>query len=269
MTFLSQLRDRLSVSAADGPRIAVFGDSHSAALARAQEFADRKHQYEHIQIIRLRKEKNGKEIGDADLLSFCRKISRFGRDDFVFSAVGGNQYAVISTVQTPSEYDFLASLSDEDIASDRAELIPFRAIANYVREGIRGTMGPILERIRGSTSARVYHLVPPPPKQDNAFIAANFEGRFAAQGLDALGPTRPGLRLKCWKLQLQFLEELCRELDIGLVMPPGRTLTPEGFLAPRFYAKDVTHANRRYGEYVLRQILKFTGTQGRLRDELR
>jgi hypothetical protein len=263
MSFLAQIKALVAPpEPAGGPRIAVFGDSHSAALLRAQEFADR---YDHIQVFRLRKEKDGRSIGDAELSSFCREIRRFSAEDYIFSAVGGNQYAVISTVRDPIEYDFLVSPADDHIRRDRTALIPFRAIAGYIECGVRGSIGPVLREIRRSTDAKLFHLAPPPPKQDNSFITAHFETRFAKDGLQDFGPTHPELRLKCWKVQLDCLTALCEELQIDLVMPPAKGLTPEGYLAPRCYAKDVTHANRRYGEFVLRQISKLTGTLDQVR----
>ena len=72
-----------------------------------------------------------------------------------------------------------------------------------------------------------------------------------------MGPTPAALRLKCWQVQLDCLADLCRDQGIELLKPPQQGLTPQGYLAPRYYAKDVTHANRRYGEFVLRQMLSW------------
>jgi hypothetical protein len=259
MSFVARVKGRIKAGpVAFGPRIAVFGDSHSVALLRAQQYVEG--QYDHIRVFRLRKEKSGKLIGDAELSDFCQLIRNFTSSDFVFSAVGGNQYAVVSTVRGTVEYDFLASPTHETFDSNGAQLVPYRAIAGYIEEGIRGTIAPVLQQIRASTAAKVCHLAPPPPKEDNSFIAAHYESRFASEGLQDLGPTRPELRLKCWRIQLRSLATLCSEMGIQLVKPPAKALSPGGYLAPRFYANDVTHANRRYGESVLRQISKMTGT---------
>lgn len=256
MSFLTHIKGgRNSSQLVREPRIAVFGDSHTAALVSAQQFPDRKSKYEPIRIYRVLKQKNGKSLGNATLEGFCAQIRDFRPDDLVISAVGGNQYSIISTVQDPKDYDFLSSPDDVHQPRQGAELVPLRALEAYLEKGVRGTIGPILRAVRNSTEARVFHLAPPPPKQDNAFIAKHFESRFASEGIQRLGPTRPSLRLRCWNVQLRCLETLCRELEIGLVRPPKHGVTAKGYLAPRCYAKDVTHANRRYGEYVLKQIL--------------
>jgi hypothetical protein len=261
MSFFSQIRGLIRPpEPAGGPRIAVFGDSHTAALISAKDFPERKGDYEHIRIYRLLKEKDGKAVGDSTLEDFCSDIRGFRPDDLVFSAVGGNQYAVISTVRDPISYDFMSS--PDDRISPGAELVPFRTVAGYISKGVRGAIGPVLKQIREATSARVFHLAPPPPKKDNKFIRTHFESRFADLGIENMGPTPAGLRLKCWQVQLDCLAELCRELGITLVRPPSRGVTAEGYLAPRYYAKDVTHANRRYGEIVLRQMLELAAGHG-------
>ena len=261
MKILSQIKSlRAAPEVSRGPRIAVFGDSHVAALAQAQNFSGRKSHYGHISLFQRLKDKNGKRLGDITLSGFCREISKYGPDDFIFSAVGGNNYAVVSTVRDRTEYDFLASPSETNLVREEAELVPFRAIANHIESALRGTLGPVLEAIRSSTSAKLFYLAPPPPKEDNSFIAAHFEKRFAQDGMLDLGPTRPDLRLKCWKLQLDCLAEICDELGFRLIMPPAKSVTPAGFLVPQCYAKDVTHGNRVYGDYVLKQISKITRT---------
>jgi hypothetical protein len=260
MIALSRIKDL--VGGADGssaPRISVFGDSHTVALRRAQQYS-RSHRYEQVRVNRIRKEKGGKLVGDSSLADFCREIRGFAPDDMVCSAVGGNQYAIVSTVRSPVDYDFLTS--SDDALHHGAQLVPHRALQGFVESGIRETIGPVLQEIRKSTSACVFHLVPPPPKQDNQFIAAHAEGYFADVGLQDFGPTRPELRLKCWNVQLQSLAALCGELGIGLIMPPPKSVTAEGYLSPDYYAKDVTHANRRYGAAVIEQILQLA-EQGR------
>jgi hypothetical protein len=47
------------------------------------------------------------------------------------------------------------------------------------------------------------------------------------------------------------------------VAPPKPAVTAKGFLAPRCYANDVTHANRRYGEFVLKQMIEIARAEGR------
>jgi hypothetical protein len=49
------------------------------------------------------------------------------------------------------------------------------------------------------------------------------------------------------------LHKLCRTLDIEVMQPPAKSLDRD-FLKPKYYGADSTHANRHYGELVLRAV---------------
>lgn len=238
------------------PRRLVFGDSHTVALAQAIAFRTENPQPElpEIELHRLRKLKGMTWLGDTYLDEFCQKIGGLTESDLVFSAIGGNQYAVVSTVRTPPYFELAKSMGAPHKGNVGDTIIPFRALESLIASGVVNSDGPILQRIRSATRARVFHLTPPPPKQDNAFIKQFHEARFAAEGLGDLEPHSPELRLACWTMQRQALAALCAEIGVELLPPPPGTVGEEGFLKQAYYGKDVTHANRRYGELVLRQI---------------
>lgn len=244
------------------PRVIIFGDSHTEAVRRAFYFKDRSSLYGDIEIYRIRKIKSGKVIGDIPLERFSKKIKALNEDDWVISLVGGNQYAMISTLRPcPDVY-----LVDPSEPSDQksvacygpATIIPRRAMKSYLASGIGNLDGAVLARIRASTRARVVHILPPPPKQDNEFIRRSHDTVFAPAGCIGIDPSEPQFRLKCWQLQRECLEELCGEIGIEVLPPPADTVDDGGFLKPFYYGKDVTHANRRYGDRLLREIARFT-----------
>jgi hypothetical protein len=237
------------------PRIYVFGDSHTAALVRARAIESRATLYDAITVLRIRKNKDGQEIGDESLDRFCERIAKLGKHDYVFSAIGGNQYAIVSTIRHEREFVVLNREGNHG-AADNSEIVPHRAFQSFIESGVWNSDGPVLRRIRAATKAGVFHLSPPPPKFENDFIRQYHESQFAAAGLGVLEPTDPAFRLACWKMQQQCLTDLCLDADIQLLPPPATTMTPAGYLGRACYSKDVTHANRRYGEQVLRQILE-------------
>lgn len=242
-----------------GPRIIIVGDSHTAAIKRARDFEERAHVYSHIEVIRFRIQKGEGTLGEVDFDDFCRRISRFTEDDMIFSVIGGNQYAVISTVRNPVDFYFLESSVDDNVVSDKAQLLPNRALRSYLEPPLRiHVVGPV-EQMQKLTKARVFHILPPPPKADNEFICNHFETRFVEEGIAELGPSRPKLRLKCWEMQRDILVQICDEAGIATIPPPPEAVTEDGFLAEPYYANDVTHGNRRYGELVLKQVLEIAG----------
>lgn len=235
------------------PRIILFGDSHAYAIQRAIERREAKGRRVPLAAHRLLKVKNDKEMGDTSFEDFLVMAGKLSQNDVVLSAIGGNQHAVYSTIQHPIPFNFFEPGSSAPVDPDAA-VIPYHALeANFAR-GIRNRDGASLKALRKATTARVVHLLAPPPKRDNDHILRHHESRFAKENIADLGVSSPELRLKFWNLQRRILEEICQELDIDVLGPPLSGLDEDGFLASEFYASDATHANVAYGELILGQV---------------
>lgn len=195
-------------------------------------------------------------LGDISLEQGIRAARSLGPDDVLVSVIGGNQHAVFSTIRHPQPFDFL--LPDEGgqslPAAAGAELVPYRVLREYFSGWIRQGDGETIGALRRSTSARVVHLLAPPPKRDNGWIEQHHDTFFASEGIGMLGISAPELRMKFWLLQNHAVEDTCSELGIEVIGPPQEACDSDGFLAPNCYAGDATHANVRYGELVLRQL---------------
>jgi hypothetical protein len=235
------------------PTILLFGDSHSYAIQRAIEKRIRKGRAVPLIVHRLLKEKNGRDIGDTTFETFLEIVGRLNKNDVVLSMIGGNQHAVFSTIQHPQPFDFF-NFGSTAIGSDAAELIPYRVLAELFAHGLRNRDGKSIEALRKATRARVVHVLPPPPKADNAFIERHHESFFSLQGIATTGVSPPVLRLKFWALQTRLLTKFCGKLGVEVMLPPAATLDPRGFLLPAYYASDATHANHIYGELLLREV---------------
>ncbi|QIK78086.1 hypothetical protein G7077_03315 [Sphingomonas piscis] len=248
------------------PRIQLFGDSHAHAVQTAILKREGKGQPVPLSAHRLLKEKNGVRIGTTSFEAFLRIVGDLEPKDVVVSMIGGNQHAVYSTIQHPRPFTFLLP-SGHQAVGEGLELVPFRTIEHLFEKGLRSGDGRSLQALREATSARVVHVLPPPPKESNDHIANNHETTFA-KDLARRGVSSPELRLKFWQLQRQVLAKLCAEYGIKLIDPPARAVNEAGFLRPEFYANDATHGNWLYGERVLRDIEKrFLGTSGKAREK--
>jgi hypothetical protein len=236
------------------PQILLFGDSHSYAVQRAIERREAKGRPSPLAAHRLRKVKNNIVMGDTSFEDFLVMAGRLRPEDVVLSMIGGNQHAVFSTVQHPQPFDFLLPGESADTIEKGVTLVPYRTLAQYFDTGIRGRDGKSLEALRKATRARIIHLLPPPPKRDNAHILGHHESKFAQDGIADLGVSPPRLRLKFWQLQALLLEQFCSSLDIEVMPPPAAAVDAEGYLGPDYYADDATHANAAYGELILDTI---------------
>jgi len=235
------------------PKILLFGDSHSYAVQRAIEKRQGKGISIPLKAHRLSKIKNGKKQGDTSLEEFVEIIGKLTENDVVLSMIGGNQHAVFSTIQHPQRFDFLEP-GGKPVVEEGAVLIPYRALTSFFEKGIRNRDGKSLEALRQATSARLIHIIPPPPKGDSAFIQQYHESVFANEGITSHGVSSPVLRLKFWNLQTRLLKALCEDLGIEVMMPPKVSVDHKGFLARDYYANDATHANHFYGELLLREV---------------
>jgi len=237
-------------------RIIVVGDSHVSAFEQAVSFKGNA-TYSQVEVYRFEKTKGDISIGNISYEDFLNLAGELDSRDHIFSAIGGNHYAVLSTVEHPLGLEVFNGPNDREPYSERAKLVPYRIISKYLYDAVKSTLGKQLRALRETSSANITHLSPPPPKADNEFISRYFEHRFAQLGMGKYGPARPELRLKMWQIQSAALERLCAELGVGFLPPPAHTVDPSGYLEPYYYAKDATHANRRYGRETLKQISEF------------
>jgi len=233
--------------------IILFGDSHSYAVQRAVENRKGKGRPVPLTAHRLLKTKNGKQHGDTKFEEFLDIVSELEPDDVVLSMIGGNQHAVFSTIQHPQRFDFF-ELGQLQVVEGGAEILPYRILADAFRAGIRNGDGKSLQALKNATSARVVHIIPPPPKGDNDFIQRYHESLFANEGISANGVSSPALRMKFWRLQTRVLEDVCGEMGVEIMMPPAASRDSDGFLIKNCYARDATHGNPDYGELILKEV---------------
>lgn len=233
--------------------VLLFGDSHSYAYQRAIEKRLSKGRSAPLRVHRLLKTKDAKRIGDTSFEKILTMVSALGPDDLVFSVIGGNQHAAYSIVQHPDRFDFFQPGGKVPRGAGMT-IVPYRALERAFEQGLRDGDGKSLQALKQATTARVVHIIPPPPKKDSNFIQQFHESHFATMGIQDLGVSHPGLRLKFWLLQKRELERLCADLGIEVLLPPSASLDEKGFLATEFYAGDGTHANYQYAELVLREI---------------
>ena len=171
--------------------ITLFGDGQSYAVQRAIEKRRGKGYAVPLTAHRLLKIKNGKEQGDTKFEDFLEMVRSLTPDDIVLSMIGGNQHAVFSTIQHPQPFDFLEP-DDQSLIEEGTQLIPYRVVARVFEKGIRKGDGKSLEALRNATSARVVHIVAPPPKAENDFIKQYHETLFAKEGIAVHGVSRLG-----------------------------------------------------------------------------
>ena len=230
--------------------ILLFGDSHSEAIFQAAALRKKRLKPSLVEVHRTRRQKGEIFIGDTSLEEFLKLASGLGKDDVVVTMIGGNQHAVFSTIQHPVRFDVIEPGMTADDVAPGAEIIPYRMVSSAIDSYLRVRDGPSLTALRDATSARLILIVPPPPKRDGDFIRNYHETRFK-HDIAELGVSSAELRMKIWRMQRNLLHAFCGELNVEAMDPPKDTVDADGYLLPKFYANDATHANRDYGLLLL------------------
>ena len=237
-------------------RVFIIGNSHTDAVRHALKQRDTNDGGAlRFQAYRYLTTKSGQTIGDLSLDDVAERISALDSNDFVISMIGGSQHQILSLVQHVIPFDLCEPNSPVvPIDKEVCTTIPRAQMWDYLEKLIRRGDGKRMQHLQANARCRVYHLSPPPPKEDAAHILNRFETKFAEIGLLEKGVSPAALRLKMWRLQVEVLSHLTTEFGIGLLPPPESSLTDTGFLNPAFYANDATHGNTAYGLAVLNQI---------------
>lgn len=235
------------------PRVLIIGDSHVDSVKRALAAAapDPEVAFEAQRMLKL---KDDKPIGDVDLGDFLQRIGQLGERDLVASVLGGNQYNAFGLVQHPQAFDFHCPERPDLPPLPGREILPYRVLRELFESGLRGKDGERIVRLVQATRARVVHLCPPPPKEDDGLIMRRHETLFLKQGLLQHGVTPAPIRLKLWTAQVSALRALCDEWGCTLLPVPPGTQTSAGYLEPRYAADDATHANPAYSALMLAQL---------------
>lgn len=291
------MRPRIAKSPGSGDRatrVVIIGDSHIHAIKEALEARDAGATSQRVEAHRLIKMKQirgespapkysgiaklakavratlkveshpiAQAFGDISLDNALKLARRLKQTDVLVSVLGGNQHAVFSTIQHPQPFDFmLPDANQQEPAAEGASLIPYNALYPYFKVALRDGDGETIARFRKATSARMIHLLAPPPKEPNSWIEEHHDTLFVAEGIARQGVSSPDLRLKFWHLQNRAMEEICAELNVEVLQSPANASEANGFLARTYFAGDATHANPRYGELVLQQLDAFLNGTG-------
>jgi hypothetical protein len=231
----------------------VIGQSHSAAIAQALE-DDQKHAAA-ISVHRLESKNRPFErnvISVEDAIAIAEAVPS---DGAVFLAMLGTAHNYFGMLRSGPDFDFL--LAADDVPDrDGTTRIPHRALTMAFDES--RNQGPTIEKIRAASTAAVFLLSSPPPKQSNDYIFHRFMGQSARQyygkNLQEVGVERPESRLKLWSLESRLSARWAESKGIQFVPAPAKCFNADGFLSRKYYFEDATHANARYGVLVVEQI---------------
>lgn len=170
---------------------------------------------------------------------------------FLCAAISGNEYHYVGLTEHPRRFDFVLPERPDLGLRQGVEVIP----AGLVRRTLERSMECaiwILRGLRELTGIPVLLIQSPPPVADAEYLRAN-PGPFG-EAIQEHGIMSASMRMKFWLLQSSIYRQRCEEIGFRYVPVPPEVLDSSGFLQQSGWWTDPVHANRWYGEFVLRQI---------------
>ena len=233
-------------------RIFVFGDSHTHALKQALTSSSAQDAGTPITVHWRLKEKNGVIRGNLKFDEAKGIISTLTTEDILALSFLGTYHNVIGLLAHERKFFVTDDYTELPCDTLDQDVIPYNVMKEvFYNQAKQDKKIPELVR---HCKARIYHLAPPPPKEDNDYIISK-TSEYRDRVIYNYDVNPPNLRLALWNLEMSAIQQLCADYNIKQISPPGECLTKSGFLKSGFYANDATHANKNYGELVLRQLI--------------
>lgn len=228
-------------------RIFVFGDSHTRAIlgaVAANPCDDVK-----IDVHWIRSEKNGKVQGDLDYEDAKAIASSLEPTDLMAISLLGTRHNVVGLLRDERPFD----MHGDDGAScgGDGELIP-RAVMADMFAAISQKNKRIAE-LRSLSRAPVYHLMTPPPKGDNDYLASRLL-RYRDRVVGEYDVNPAPLRLALWQSEMRAVAQVCEGWGVRVLPVHPQAFDERGFLKQEYYGPDATHANEGYGALVVEQL---------------
>jgi len=232
------------------PQIFVFGDSHTRALKTAVSCFARSDMKVDFHIHWRMSIKNGVTRGDMDLSEAKKSISKLQANDMLVISIFGTMHNILGLIKHSQPF-YISDSKLEKCIPNSYEVIPANCMKDFFYN--QWKISNIVSELKSISLAPLYHLSPPPPKENIDYIktkTSNYRGSV----IDEKNLNRSDIKLALWRLEMEALEIYLYDIGVKLIRPPNQSLSEHGYLKEDCYAQDATHANTQYGLFVLNQL---------------
>lgn len=173
-------------------------------------------------------------------------LARCSVQNWVAVLYGGNEANFRFLFEDATPFDFvLRSLQSLPLNPD-AVIVPEALVRAQIQALLGKPLDDLLSALKTRARFPVILLGTPPPKGDHDLLR-----RFLPPEFPQLKLTSAVVRLKLWHVLQELYEEKARLCGLDFLPVSTEVMDKQGFLKPRFWADDLTHANSAYGRVML------------------
>ncbi len=166
-------------------------------------------------------------------------------------AIGGNAHNVFGLVEFEVPFDFVLP-SREDLGADPVlDLVPVDLVAKLLEDRVRPALA-MIDELHSIVGERILVLESPPPIGDDSHILKHSGPYFLRRYGRDWKIVSPAFRYKIWRVSSALYIDFCSRRSIEFLPAPAETMEDGMFLRPEGWPPNATHANRWYGEKVIR-----------------
>ena len=169
----------------------------------------------------------------------------------------GSEHQAYFLLET-DPFDFVLSSDPAYPLRSNVPLVP-EALIRESFEGHREVLPKVMQKLKNA-GLKTYIPGSPPPKKDLKALLGT-EQQFAnvlneaGLSLESATISPPNMRLKLWRLLQTMLEEVAVKYGALFVPYPAELMERDGFLLPKFWQNDISHANDAAGKIFRNQLI--------------
>lgn len=242
--------------------VAFIGHSHLGAINRARHYYKDRSDLD-LKLFLLNSNQYQIIDGNSHRLSeklICELVSFFkeNKENYIVTAIGGNEHNIIGIVNHPQMFDFILSSNPDMEINDKAKIIPEKLVESIFNKRLGSKFKEILS-LRDAFSIPIIVLQPPPVKSNEQVLKS---GGIFAERIKLHGVSPITLRKKLWILQSELVRKFCEEQELIFLPIPTESIGDDGCMVEQASKDDdPTHANQWYGKKVLENIIKLISEQ--------
>lgn len=188
--------------------------------------------------------------GDTTMEDAMDLVAALTPHDLLALSIAGTSHHVIGILNHPIPFTLCESPDGPVPVPEGFTVVPMNLMRAYFESGLASS--DRFDRFRSASKCPIIFYSPPPPKDS---VVLPKKDIYRGQKFSEMGFGPKASRLALWSLEMDVIRRQLKRKGVRTLPVPRKALTAEGYLADAFLAKDMAHANERYGKLILDKLV--------------